>query len=345
MKAAPSSITPVLALMLAIAAGLGGCGKMPEEPLHLSGPTMGTYYDVKIAQYPAGIPDESIQRGIEEVLGKVVAEISTYDASSELSRLNQNPSTDWIPISENLLEVISEGQRLSELSHGAFDITIGPLVNLWGFGPEHRAAAVPAADAVQEARARVGYGKLQLRTSPPAIRKQRGDIYIDLSALGEGYGAQRVAAYLDGLGVSSYMVAIAGTLRVKGLKADGGPWKVAIEEPSPDRRIVDKIVRITDAGISTSGDYRNFFEEGGKRYSHEIDPKTGAPVSHRLASVTVVGTDLTRTDGLATMLMVMGEKDGPELAQAEGIPALFIIHEGSGFSERSTPAFQRYLSP
>jgi FAD:protein FMN transferase len=345
MNVVPSAIAIALGLTLTMAVGLGGCSKTAEEPLHISGPTMGTYYDVKIAQTPPGTPAESIQRGIEDVLAKVIAEISTYDPSSELSRLNHNPSTDWIPISENLLSVISEGQRLSDLSHGAFDITVGPLVNLWGFGPEARPEAVPAADAIQAALARVGYQKLELRTSPPAIRKQRGDIYIDLSALGEGYGAHRVAAYLDALGVRSYMIAIAGTLRVKGLKADGKPWNVAIEEPNPDRRVVEKILRITDAAISTSGDYRNFFEQGGKRYSHEIDPKTGAPVTHRLASVTVVGEDLTRTDGLATTLMVMGEKDGPELAQAEGIAAFFIVHDNTGFSERSTPAFQRFLPP
>ncbi|MBK1702218.1 FAD:protein FMN transferase ApbE [Thiococcus pfennigii] len=331
------------ALMLVAALGLAGCGDPLDPLLEVTGPTMGTFYSVKVARPPAELRTETLRETVTAVLDQVIAEISTYDPTSELSRLNADPTTDWVPVSAELLDVVAEGQRISELSGGAFDITVGPLVNLWGFGPEHRDGTVPDAAAIAAALERVGYDKLALRAEPPAIRKARGDIYIDLSALGEGQGAARVASALEARGVTDYMVAIAGAIRVRGHNAKGAPWAIAIEEPTPGRRSVHRIIEISDGALSTSGDYRNFFEEGGQRYSHEIDPKTGRPIAHSLASVTVVDADATRADGLATALMVMGEARGPALAEAEQIPAYFIVREDAGFRVVSTAAFQRYL--
>jgi thiamine biosynthesis lipoprotein len=297
-----------------------------------------------VARPPPGVSSAGLQKGVDRVLADVVGLISTYEESSELSRLNRNPSTDWIAVSHALLSVLSEGQRISALSGGAFDITVGPLVNLWGFGPEVKADQVPSPEAIQAAMGRVGYQKLHLRRSPPAVRKERGDMYIDVSALGEGYGADRVAAFLDAQGIRDYMVAVAGAIRVKGRNAKGTPWAIAIEEPTPGRRAAYKILQVSDEGLSTSGDYRNFFEHGGKRYSHEIDPKTGMPTTHRLASVTVVSDSAMQADGLATALMVMGEGKGLPLAKAQGIAAFFILREDKGFTARSTEAFRRYLA-
>jgi thiamine biosynthesis lipoprotein len=333
-----------LLVRLLLCALIAGCGDRSGKTLELSGPTMGTYYSVKVARLPAGLSGEALQQGVTGVLAQAVAVISTYKASSELSRLNRNPSTDWIPVSRALLSVIAEGQRLSALSDGAFDITVGPLVNLWGFGPDVKIDEVPSRQAIAAAGVRVGYQKLQLRASPPAVRKQRGDMYIDLSALGEGYGADQVAAYLDARGIGDYMAAVAGAIRVKGRNADGTPWRIAIEEPAPEGRTVSRIMHITDAGLSTSGDYRNFFKKGGRRYSHEIDPKTGIPVDQRLASVTVVRPTAVEADGLATALMVMGDTKGTALAKREAIAAFFILREGKGFGWESTAAFRRYLA-
>ena len=249
--------------------------------------------------------------------------------------------------------MIAAGQRISDLSGGAFDITVGPLVNLWGFGPQGQTDQVPAPELIQAALGRVGYGKLELRADPPAVRKQRGDIYIDLSALGEGVGADRMAAWLDGLGATDYMAAVAGTMRVRGKNAKGRPWGIAIEQPTPAEQVVQRILPVTDSAVSTSGDYRNFFEAGGKRYSHHIDPKTGAPVSQQLASTSVVspvGSGLATgagpnsamvADGFATALLVMGEARGPALAESLGLAAYFILREDGGFRELSSPAFQR----
>jgi thiamine biosynthesis lipoprotein len=324
---------------------VGGCGLDADPQIEIQGPTMGTYFAVKVARPPAGLDAKGLQTGIEAVLNEVIAEISTYDPQSELSRLNRNPSTDWLTVSPNLRAVLAEGQAVSSMSGGSFDITVGPLVNLWGFGPEARAAGVPAPELIAAARERVGYHKLELRTEPPAIRRQRGDLSIDLSALGEGEGADRMAAWLESRGVTDYMAAVAGTMRVRGKNARGLPWGIAIEVPDPEQRVVQRILPVTDSAVSTSGDYRNFFKFGGKRYSHHIDPRTGVPVEQRLASVTVVlpgrADSARRADGLATALMVMGEGRGPALAESQGIAAYFILREDQGFRELTTPAFDR----
>jgi len=313
--------------LVAVSLLVGGCAQSEDPQIVFDGPTMGTYYSVKVARPPQGMSAESLQPQVAKVLDAVVAEISTYDPKSELSRLNQNPSTDWIPISAELYRVVAEGQRISSLTDGAFDITIGPLVNLWGFGPETRPARLPSEQEIAAAKARVGWRKLELRADPPALRKARGDIYIDLSALGEGYGADRVGVWLESQGITDYMVAVAGAIRTRGNNAKGEPWAIAIEEPLPDRRSVHRIIPVSDRALSTSGDYRNFFEENGKRYSHEIDPMTGEPVDRRLGSVTVVDDSAMVADGWATALMVLGDRRGPEAAKAQGLAAYFIVRD------------------
>ncbi|QGU32655.1 FAD:protein FMN transferase [Thermochromatium tepidum] len=322
---------------------LSGCAERADPMIDLSGPTMGTYYSVKIARPPVGLSAETLEPELTRILAEVSAEISTYDPNSELSRLNANPSTDWIPVSEHLLTVMAEGQRLADLTNGVYDVTIGPLVNLWGFGPEPRSDHLPTEAEIQAARERIGYQKLELRDAPPAVRKARGDLYIDLSSLGEGYGVDRIAEWLESRGVTDYMVAIAGTIRAKGFNAKGQPWAIAIEQPLPERRAVHRVIAVSDRAISTSGDYRNFFEKDGKRYSHEIDPMTGTPVDRQLGSVTVIGDVGMIVDGLATALMVLGEKRGPALAEIQGIAAYFILREGETFRGIASSAFQTYL--
>ncbi|MGQ9830608.1 MAG: FAD:protein FMN transferase [Thermochromatium sp.] len=324
--------------------GVNGCHDQRSAPrIELSGSTMGTDYSVKIARPPEGLSAETLEPELIRVLDGVIAEISTYDPNSELSRLNANPSTDWIPISQNLLAVIAEGQRLAELTDGVYDVTIGPLINLWGFGPERRPHRVPSESEIQAARERVGYRKLEWRHSPPAVRKARGDLFIDLSSLGEGYGVDRIVAWLESRGVTDYLVAIAGTIRTKGTNAQGRPWGIAIEQPLPERRVVHRVIPVSGRAVSTSGDYRNFFEQDGKRYSHEIDPMTGTPVDRKLGSVTVIGDVGLVADGLATALMVLGEERGLALAEAQGIAAYFIVREGEDLRGIASTAFQTYL--
>ncbi|WP_242445541.1 FAD:protein FMN transferase [Chromatium okenii] len=243
----------------------------------------------------------------------------------------------------HLYQVIAEGQRIAELTEGTFDITIGPLVNLWGFGPERRRDTPPSAAEIQAAQARVGWRKLELQAQPAAVRKAQPDLYIDLSALGEGYGVDQLTAWLDAQGVNDYMVAVAGAIRTKGSNAKQRPWAIAIEEPVTEHRSVNRIVSLTNRAVSTSGDYRNFFERDGKRYSHEINPVTGAPVERNLGSVTVIGDVGMVVDGWATALMVLGEERGPALAEAQGLAAYFIVRDGETLRTIATPAFQKML--
>jgi len=327
----------LLAVGVLLAACSGG-----DEVLELRGSTMGTTYSVKIAGLSANLEPDSLQAEIVQSLDRVNALMSTYRPDSELSRFNAGRSIDWVQVSAELAGLVDEARRISDLSEGAFDVTVGPIVNLWGFGPEEVPAGPPEDDAIQAAIERTGYRKLGVRTEPPALRKSRPDIYVDLSAIAKGYGVDRLAELLERNGIDSYLVEIGGEVRGKGLKPDRKPWRVAIELPDPARRDIYRVVPLRDAAMATSGDYRNFYERDGRRYSHSIDPTTGRPVTHTLASVTVIDTDCAIADALATALLVLGPSRGYELAESAGIAALFIAHDAGGFTDKATSAFDAY---
>lgn len=304
---------------------------------------MGTSYSVKAVGVPREIETGQIQADVDAILRQVNDVMSTYDDDSELSRFNRSRSTDWVIVSTDLLAVVDKAIRVSHLSGGAFDVTVGPLVNLWGFGPGPVRGEMPTADQIQAAATKVGYQRLHVRDSPPALRKDDPDLYVDLSAIAKGYGVDQVATYLEGLGIESYLVEIGGDLRAKGDKEPQTPWRIGIEQPTPADRRVQKIIPIRDGAVATSGDYRNFFEVGDQRFSHAIDPRTGRPVTHNLASVTVISTSAMHADAMATALLVMGAEAGFQLAERENLAAYFLVDNGEGFSERSTSAFQKRL--
>jgi thiamine biosynthesis lipoprotein len=246
-----------------------------------------------------------------------------------------------------LLDVLEPAQTLSELSGGAFDVTVGPLVNLWGFGPVDAPDAIPSASDIAAARNRVGYQHLELRR-PAQLRKQR-ELYIDLSAIAKGYAVDRMAQYLLARGCESFLVEIGGEVRVHGRKSGGAAWRIGVESPDPDAlggvlRVI-RTEQLEGIAMATSGDYRNFLELGGQRFSHTIDPRTGVPVAHRLASVTVLHGSTLWADGFATLLNVMGPTEGFELAEREHLAALFVERTDTGFVERATSDFARYVSP
>ena len=203
-------------------------------------------------------------------------------------------------------------------------ITVGPLVNLWGFGPEPRQDRIPPEDEIRRARERVGFKRLHARAEPPALRKERADLYVDLSALAKGYGVDRLAELADGAGVGNYLVSIGGDLSAKGHNGQGQPWTAAIERPTPGQRAVERLIRIGDRAVSTAGDYRNFFEQDGRRYSHIIDPRSGWPVPQTVASVTVIDRLDLNADAADTALMAAGAEAGFRLAAERGIAAFFI---------------------
>ena len=332
---------PLVALLLPLLA----CTPAPEhQVLELQGATMGTSYSIQVVDLPSGVDPNALRDRIATELDRVNALMSTYRESSELSGFNRSRSTDWIPVSPQLASVVKEAIWTSEVSGGAFDATVGPLVNLWGFGPGKRTDTPPADDRIAQARAHVGYHKLSVRQEPPALRKSDPDLYLDLSAIAKGYGVDRVAELLERTGITDYLVEIGGELRGRGQNGRGRPWRIAVERPDPGVREVERIVELRGGAMATSGDYRNFFEQDGKLYSHTIDPTTGRPVTHNLASVTVLAPRTAKADALATALLVLGPKAGPALAESLGIPALFIQRTPDGYEERQSGTFDSHLA-
>ncbi|MDH5499966.1 MAG: FAD:protein FMN transferase, partial [Gammaproteobacteria bacterium] len=227
----------------------------------------------------------------------------------------------------------------SEKTSGAFDITVGPLVNLWGFGPDGIVRSPPPDREIETAKTRVGYSHLQADCSKPAIRKDIPRLYLDLSAYAKGYAVDRISELLDKMEIADYLVEIGGEMKLRGFNAEKQKWAVAIEAPLQNERQVQRIFRITNQSVATSGDYRNFFESNGQIFSHTIDTRTGRPVRHGLASVTVVAETTAIADALATALLVLGPEDGMMLAQREGLAAYFLIRTSGGIEAKMSPAF------
>lgn len=320
---------------------LSACSdKAPDRlPVTISGLTMGTTYTVKLSDTLSGDAIERLRSGIDLCLDEINKKMSTYLDDSELSLINHSRSTGWVPISGELYEVLDASLKVSAMTLGAFDITVGPVVNLWGFGPEGRPERVPSAEQIQQRQRLVGYAMLSLQPSPPAVKKEKSEIYMDLSGIAKGYGVDKVAELLEHEGFWNYMVEIGGEIKARGVNAGGKNWRIGIERPVSSQRMVQRIIGLDNAGMATSGDYRNYFEEDEIRYSHTIDPESGRPITHKLASVTVLHPSTTIADALATGLLVLGPKRGYEIAIEENLAALFIIGTGDGFEEKVTPAF------
>jgi thiamine biosynthesis lipoprotein len=332
----PNLVVGVLALLAS------ACGDPALRLVELSGTTMGTIYNVKLVGMPAELEKKTLHARIDEKLIAINAQMSTYDRESELSRFNTSRSTDWVETSTDLAAVIREAQHVSELTAGAFDVTVAPLVDLWGFGPDDRQDRIPSPGEIAAMAARIGYTHVRARGSPPAIRKDLPNLHIDLSAIAKGYAVDQITELLESLGIANYLVEIGGELRGRGHNDTGSRWRIGIEQPAFGSRDVHTVITINDVGVATSGDYRNYFEKDGVRYSHTINPRTGRPVTHTLASVTVIGYSTAEADALATGLMVLGPEEGYRLAEREGIAACFIVRTADGFIDRQTLAFARH---
>jgi thiamine biosynthesis lipoprotein len=311
-----------------------------EYPYNAVGMTMGTSYHIKATKLADKLTPEEITRQVKEVLDKVNGHMSTYQKDSELSLFNQNNSTDWLAVSPELCLVLKEAVKISQLSGGVFDVTVGPLVNLWGFGPQEMSLAPPDEAAIKDKLNQIGYNRLKFKDEGLFVKKDIPNLYVDLSAIAKGYGVDQVASLLEHLGIMDYMVEIGGEIRVKGKNSKGEPWQIAVEKPTAEKRMIEKILAITDTGMATSGDYRNFFEVDGVRFSHTIDPRTGKPIKHKLASITVLNETSMEADALATAIMVMGSDEGYQFAEKNHIPAFFIIKSDKGFVELMSTAFK-----
>lgn len=314
----------------------GGAGSTVRQVREFRGRTMGTTYMVKVAGSPE-IDDQTLRIKIDAELRSVNDQMSTYLESSEISQFNRSQSTDWFSVSAPFAEVVNKALEISEQTGGAFDVTVAPLVNAWNFGPTKRTGQIPDEETIERLRSQTGFQNLEVRLDPPALRKAIPELQVDLSSIAKGHGVDRVVDVLAGLGVEDVFVEIGGEVRTSGDKP-GGPWRVGIQLPDAADQTVMVAHRMLvndDAGnaMATSGDYRNFFEVGGKRFSHTIDPRTGRPVDHDLASVTVVAPTCMVADAWATALSVLGPQQALEVATEQQLHALLATRQSDGTYE------------
>lgn len=313
---------------------------IPLPVSKLTGSTMGTGYTVKY-RHASDVPSvETIHAEIEQQLAEINQSMSTYDVDSELSRFNRSDSTGWMPVSTPLYTVLAAALEIGRQSKGAFDITIGPLVNLWGFGPENRSQDIPDAEEIAATLERTGHDKLMLDEIGRAVRKMRADVSVDLSAIAKGYAVDQIAAILERHGIEHYMVEIGGEIRARGVNAQQMPWRIGIDKPQTQGHAVQRVLALDNAALATSGNYRNYFMIGNRRYMHVIDPATGWPVEGRLASVTVQAETCMLADAWATALLVLGLERGLVMAEQLGLQALFIVDRGGAFTEYATNHFE-----
>lgn len=325
------------ALLLASLVGLAGCDSSPEI-IQISGTKMGTSYNITVvADQPA--PADLEQR-IEAALDFIDQSMSTYKADSEISHFNAQSVAEPQMISPQFADVLDVSKLIWEQSAGAFDPTVGPLVDLWGFGPVPTDDLVPSDEQIAQALATVGYQHLSIDMQ---IISKAAPIRLDLSAVAKGYAVDQVADLLEMLALPDYLVEIGGEMRLGGSNPKGQPWRIAVEMPAVIPQ-VQRVIAAHDVAIATSGDYRNYFEQDGVRYSHTIDPRTGKPIGHSLASVTVVAETCAEADAWATALMVLGEEQGMVLAEELGLAIYMLVKDGEGFKALSSAAFAPYLS-
>ncbi len=331
----------VSAVLLIVLYGLASCEQKPEPRESVfSGAIMGTTYTVKVAASLSGEQAKELGQDIQRILSRVDDLMSTYKADSELSRFNRHEKTTPFPLSEETARVFACALEVSRRSKGAFDITVGPLVNAWGFGPEE-VEELPDDVQLKELRERVGFAKLHLNEEENTVFKDRPDVYCDLSAVAKGFAVDEVARILDDGGISDYMVEVGGEVRTRGRNPQGDFWQIGIYKPHPGVYEPERVLPLQNKAIATSGGYRNFITRDGIRYTHILDPRTGKPITHNLASATVVHDSCTWADAYATALMVLGSEEGYEFAVEHDLAVLLMIHgENDEFVLKATPAFQ-----
>ncbi len=354
-RAAVSRRTATLLLVALLVLGVASWHRLylaalPGPIFEFAGDTMGTRFLVKVAAQEMPRADyERIATAIRRRLDSVNALMSTWEPESELSRFNRHADSTPFPVSQDSLRVFEAAREVSELSGGAFDVTVAPLVQAWGFGARARVPGGPSDLELVQLRARVGWQRVRIDSGASTLSKTHPETVCDLSAIAKGYAVDRLALDLEQLGYRSHLVEIGGELRAGEPKLDGEPWRVAIEAPTETAsggRQVHQTIGLRGIGMATSGDYRSYYLKDGKRLSHTVDPRSGRPIEHALASVTVLHPEAMYADALATALNVLGPEAGYALAQDLGLPAHFIIREVDGsFTFRETEPFTALQVP
>jgi thiamine biosynthesis lipoprotein len=313
------------------------CIAADSRLLDLQGLSMGTSWSVK-ACVPPAIPDDDLQQAIQAQLDQVVAQMSPWKSDSDLMRFNRATANSWHHIPEQFYQVISHALFVAEQTQGAYDPSIGHLANLWGFGPDGKIEHAPHANTIAQARQFTDWQQLKIDHKVQRIY-QPGNLHIDLCSTAKGYGVDQVARYLQERGIHSYLVEVSGELRGLGSKPDGQPWWVVLENLPASETNVENVVALHGLSVATSGDYRRYFEHQGQRYSHTIDPRTGYPVQHGVAAVTVIHPECMIADALATAMTVLGLEAGMAYAKQLHVAARFIVREGEALSEHLSPVF------
>ncbi|MES0824916.1 FAD:protein FMN transferase [Ruegeria sp. SCP11] len=316
--------------VLAFASFLSGClfDKEPEV-VRLSGETMGTTFN--ITAIGEDLDENALAASVEETLAEVNAKMSNWDPNSEVSTFSAATSTDPMPISAEFAQVMEAANDVHDKTGGTFDVTLGPLIELWGFGPRTPEDPVPSEADIQAALDGVGQNRLlTLDSEAGTLTKSDASVGINLSAIAKGYGIDAVAETLREAGIENYLVEIGGDLVTMGQNDKGEAWRIGIEKPQAGAQSPQLIVSVSDLGMASSGDYKNFFEQDGVRYSHIIDPTTGRPITHRTTSVTVLADNAMMADAWATAMLALGQEKGLELAEKHKLAVYFISRDVTG---------------
>ncbi|PIE39153.1 MAG: hypothetical protein CSA53_02965 [Gammaproteobacteria bacterium] len=330
----------VFACLVALAL-LTGCEKQPEL-VALEGQAMGTFWHVTFVPTSAVLNNDGLKQGIADVLERLEASMSTYRPHSDISRFNKLSAGEPFTPDADFTVVLDAALEVGKKSGGAYDVTIGPLIEVWGFGAKGRRTTLPEKQEIEKALAASGVSALRWEKNLGQLTKTR-PVGLDFSSLVKGYAVDAVALWLQSQGIEQYLVEVGGELRVAGGKPNGQPWRVAIEQPEVMSGDIAATLALTNAAVATSGDYRNFFEVDGKRYSHTIDPRTGYPVDHNLVSVTVIHDSAMFADAWATALLVVGTEQALRLAKQYNLAVFLIRRKDDAFIAISSPAFGPYL--
>ena len=331
-----------LLLMLLLAA-CSESDRPLESPVTLQGDIFGTFYQVTVADPLTQGEAQALEKGFVAELDAIDASMSTWKEDSELSRFNRSPIGEWQTLSAPLMEVLDISQRVHDASDGAFDVTVGKLVNLWSFGPEARPEEVPDDSLIAERLEAVGMAHLELDSEGLRARRLQ-DIQVDLSGVAKGYATDQVANYLAEQSYENYLVNLGGEIEVRGYRdAESERWRIGVEVPTNGQPTAEQILPLENISVATSGDYRNYFEQDDRRYSHTIDPRDGRPIRHRMASVTIVHDSNAEADAWATAMSVLGEREGLKVAAREGIAVLMLVRENEQWQPLASPAFAEYF--
>lgn len=305
----------------------------------LTGQTMGTSYRLILSDQLNQSESASLQADVDQALNRFEDQMSTWRPESELSRFNSSSSTDWFPVSHDTAFVVSKAKQIWEISDGAFDPTVAPLIKLWHFAEDPGEQNLPSDSDIEQARSAIGFAEIDVRLNPPALLKKRPELQLNLSAIAKGYAVDLVSKLLTERVSGGHLVEIGGEMRSFGRKADGSSWTAGIEIPDALPRQIHAALHLDDQSLATSGDYRNYFEVDGQRYSHTIDPATGRPVTHNLTSVSVLADDCLTADALATAIEVLGPERGMKLAEQQNVLIYQILRSDSGFDARVSDSF------